>query len=127
MANEKIDSVRSLEENLKRQDYYAKTRHVTALEYQITNLIPTAVISSLNSSLMTCNWSDEDVALIRKIVTVLADIHVRAQELENLSQPLMTLKKELNSYLRTSVQSQMTTDGGAPHGNKQESAERRDD
>ena len=110
MENEKIALSRSLEESLKKQDDYAKSRHVRHWSMQITNLIPTVVINSLNSSLMNCNWSEEERAQITKIVTVL-DRHPRTRTAaKDLIVAIDTLKEQAK-FVSTYIRAEPDDDG----------------
>ena len=110
------------ESNSNKQDWYAKTRLVHALELQITNLIPEVLSNLAISSLRHSAWLEEEQVQIRKIVTVLGNIHELRQQLETLSQPLINIYSKLSSSPPTSEQNPMRISGGVAHTSRQESA-----
>src|SRR5215472_5780921 len=103
------------EEALKLQENYARQRLVWQLANLITNSIHGQIANLLASSSTTCNWSEEDVQLIRKIVSELRDIQRRMVHVENLSQELIRIYLKPSSSPPTSEQNPTSTaDGDVP-------------
>src|SRR5206468_7866054 len=93
----------------KLQESYAKSRLVWQLETLLTRSIPGVVSNLASSSLLTLDWSDAEAQSIRKIVSVLDDIHALQGQLENLSRPLIVTYKKQSSSRTTSTPSPTQT------------------
>src|SRR5215469_548515 len=103
------------EEASKLQENYARQRLVWQLANLITNSIHGPVANLLASSSTTCNWSEEDVQLIRKIVTELRGIQRQMHLVENLSHELIHTYLKPSSSPPTSAQNPTSmADGDVP-------------